>query len=278
MLVTFLIMLREGVEAALIVGIVAGFLKQSGYSNMINKVWIGVILAVLLCLVLGWVMFSGTDSLPKKQQGLIAGSIGLIAVGMITYMILWMKSAARSMKKHLQDSVAAALKRGDAQGWALVGMAFLAVLREGFETVFFLLAIAQQKQTHNMMFGALLGLAVAVVIGWLIYEGGVRINLARFFRWTGVFLIFVAAGLFAGAFRAFHNAELWFLWQTQVANLSHIISENSPLGSLLSGMFGYKDHPVQSDLIMYFVYLIPVLFLFMRDSKPMQATIRTAKT
>ncbi|SUO96260.1 iron uptake transporter permease EfeU [Suttonella ornithocola] len=273
MLVTFLIMLREGVEAALIVGIVASFLKQGGHSKLINRVWLGVILAVLLCLAVGWVMFTGTDALPKKQQGILAGTIALLAVAMLTYMTLWMKRAAGAMKTHLQASVSSALHYGKGQGWALVGMAFLAVVREGIETVFFLLAIAQQNHTKNMLIGAALGLAVAIVIGWLIYEGGVRINLAKFFRWTGVFLIFVSAGLFAGAFRAFHNAGLWNLWQTPLTDLSGILSEKSALGSIISGIFGYKDHPTQSDLIFYLLYLIPVLMFFLKNKKKPGARI-----
>lgn len=266
MLVTFLIMLREGVEAALIVGIVASFLKQSGHPQMIGKVWLGVALAVVLCGVFGWVIYEGTGEMPKKQQGLVAGCIALFAVAMLTYMILWMKKAARSMKKQLQDSVEAALNQSKGYGWALVGMAFLAVAREGIETVFFLLAIFQQGYSSNMPLGAVLGLAVAIVIGWLIYEGGVRINLAKFFRWTGIFLIFVAAGLFAGAFRGFHTAGFWNIGQEVLFDWSHVLSENSAFGALISGIFGYKDHPTLSDVVLYFVYLIPVLFLFLRNS------------
>ena len=129
MFIAFLIMLREGIEAALIVGIVAGFFKQSGHGHLMPKVWLGVALAVLLCLAVGYGIHQETGEIPQKQQELGVGIIGLVAVAMITYMILWMKKAARSMKQHLQQSVQAALNRGNGQGWALVGMAFLAVAR-----------------------------------------------------------------------------------------------------------------------------------------------------
>lgn len=136
MLIALLIMLREGIEAALIVGIVASFLKQSGHSELMPKVWLGVFLASVMCLGIGYGIHSATGEIPQKEQELVVGVIGLVAVAMLTYMILWMKKAARSMKQHLQDSVQTALNRGSGQGWALVGMAFLAVAREGLESVF----------------------------------------------------------------------------------------------------------------------------------------------
>lgn len=276
MWVALLIMLREGVEAALIVGIVAGFLKQSGYTHLMPKVWIGVALAAAMCFGIGWFIHKETGEIPQKQQEFVVGAIGLVAVSMLTYMILWMKKASRSMKQDLQNSVQAALKRGNGHGWALVGMAFLAVAREGLESVFFLLAVFKQSPTADMKIGAVLGLAAAAVIGWLIYQGGVRINLARFFRWTGVFLIFVAAGLFSGAFRALHEAGVWNLMQVNPLDWSSpmplhwapVLSEDSPLGVLLAGFFGYTDRPVLSDFVLYFAYLIPVLYLFLRGSKP----------
>ena len=192
MLIALLIMLREGIEAALIVGIVASFLKQSGHSELMPKVWLGVFLAAAMCLGIGYGIHSVTGEIPQKEQELVVGVIGLVAVAMLTYMILWMKKAARSMKQHLQDSVQSALNHGSGQGWALVGMAFLAVAREGLESVFFLLAVFQQSPTWSMPIGAVLGLLAAVVIGTLIYQGGMRLNLAKFFRWTGAFLIVVA--------------------------------------------------------------------------------------
>lgn len=268
MLIAFLIMLREGIEAALIVGIVAGFLKQSGYSHLMSKVWLGVALAALMCVALGYGIHAKTGEIPQKQQELVVGIIGLIAVGMLTYMILWMQKAARSMKQQLEDSVQSALNKGNAQGWALVGMAFLAVAREGLESVFFLIAVFEQSPTAHMPAGAVLGLLAAAVIGYLVYQGGVRINLARFFRWTGVFLIIVAAGLLAGSLRALHEAGVWNYLQTIVFDSSHILHEDSPLGVLLGGFFGYTDHPTQGEVLAWLLYCIPVMYWFLKSSKP----------
>lgn len=268
MLIAFLIMLREGIEAALIVGIVAGFLKQSGHSEMMPKVWLGVVLAALMCLGLGYGIYSATGEIPQKQQEFVVGVLGLLAVAMLTYMILWMQKAARSMKRQLQESVQSALHRGSGQGWALVGMAFLAVAREGLESVFFLLAVFNQSQTWSMPVGAVLGLAAAVVIGALIYQGGMRLNLAKFFRWTGAFLIVVAAGLLAGSLRALHEAGVWNALQDIAFDTSKYLHEDSPLGVLLGGFFGYTDHPTQGEVLIWLLYLIPVMTWFLRGSAP----------
>lgn len=267
MLIALLITLREGIEAALIVGIVAGFLKQSGYARLMPKVWAGVLLAAALCSGIGLAIHQATGEIPQKQQELVVGIIGLAAVGLLTYMILWMQQASNSIKNRLENSLRSALIRGEKQGWALVAMAFLAVIREGLESVFFLIAVFEQSPSPNMPAGALAGLLLAILIGWLIYQGGIRINLTRFFRWTGVFLIFVAAGLFAGAFRALHEAGVWNIGQTVLADFSSVLHEDSPLGVLLGGFFGYTDHPVTSDAVLYFAYLIPVLLLFLRGSR-----------
>ena len=261
-------MLREGIEAALIVGIVAGFLKQSGHSRLMPKVWLGVALAALMCLGIGYGIHSATGEIPQKEQEFVVGVIGLVAVAMLTYMILWMKKASRSMKQQLQDSVQTALNRGNGQGWALVGMAFLAVAREGLESVFFLLAVFQQSPTWSMPVGAVLGLLAAVVIGALIYQGGMRLNLAKFFRWTGAFLIVVTAGLVAGSLRALHEAGVWNHLQEVVFDSSKYLHEDSPLGVLLGGFFGYTDHPTQGEVLAWLLYLVPVMIWFLHGSRP----------
>lgn len=268
MLIAFLIMLREGIEAALIVGIIAGFLKQAGHTDLMPKVWLGVILAALLCLALGWGIHRATGEIPQKQQEFVVGIIGLVAVVMLTYMVLWMKKAAKSMKQQLHDSVQTALNQGRGQGWALVGMAFLAVAREGLESVFFLLAVFQQSPDASMPVGAVAGLLAAALIGGLVYRGGMRLNLSRFFRWTGAFLILVAAGLLAGSLRALHEAGVWNHLQSVVFDTSAYLHEDSPLGVLLGGFFGYTHRPTQGELLVWFAYLVPVMVWFLKDTLP----------
>ncbi|MFC3875008.1 iron uptake transporter permease EfeU [Neisseria musculi] len=266
MFIAFLIMLREGIEAALIVGIVAGFLHQSGNGHLMPKVWAGVVAAVLMCLGLGLAIHSATGEIPQKQQEFVGGVIGLVTAAMLTYMVLWMKKAARSVKRQLEDSVQTALNKGS--GRALVGMAFLAVAREGLESVFFLLAVFQQSPSWRMPVGAVAGLLAAVVIGVLVYRGGMRLNLAKFFRITGMFLIFVAAGLLAGSLRALHEAGVWNRLQAIVFDISHILHEDSPLGVLLGGFFGYTDHPAQGEVLVWLLYLVPVMYWFLRGGNP----------
>lgn len=266
-------MLREGLEAALIVGIVAGFLKQAGKSHLMPKVWGGVALAVALCFGVGFVLLKTVGEIPQKQQELVGGIIGLIAVAMLSWMILWMNKAAKSMRQELHGSMQAALAKS-ASGWFLVSMAFLAVLREGLESVFFLFAVFTQRGAlSNMSLGAVAGLIVAVIIGFLIYQGSIRINLSKFFRITGVFLIFVAAGLFAGSFRALHEGGVWNLWQQRLYEYSSafdwskVLDEDSPLGVMLGGFFGYVHQPTVSDAVLYFAYLLPVLAWFLLGSR-----------
>lgn len=269
MLIPFLIMLREGMEAALIVGIIASYLRQSGQQRFMPAVWLGVVLACLLSLGVGVVLELTEQEFPQKQQELFEAVVALIAVGILTSMVFWMKQAARSIKGQLQDSIDAALSRGRGQAYALVGMAFFAVAREGLESVFFLLATVQQQSSNPLAWlAALLGLLVATAMGWGIYQGGVRINLRRFFRLTGMFIILVAAGLLAGAVKALHEAGLWNQLQTVVIDLSRVLPVDTPLGVILSGMFGYDDTPTVSELLAWVLYLLPALFLFLRDGKP----------
>jgi high-affinity iron transporter len=249
MIVPFLIMLREGIEAALIVGIVASYLKQTGRSAWMMAVWIGVVLAAAMCLAVGIALNWLSAEFPQRIQEMIEAAIGLVAVCMLTAMVFWMKQAAASIGATLRSSVDAAFDRSGDTAWALAAMAFLAVGREGLESVFFLLATFQQDVGIEAPIGAVLGLAVAVCIGAAITYGGARINLRRFFRWTGVLIIFVAAGLLAGSVRSLHEAGIWNGLQSVVC-------------TFLSGMFGYQDAPTVSDIGVYLLYLVPALALF----------------
>jgi high-affinity iron transporter len=263
MLAPFLIMLREGMEAALIVGIVAGYLHQTGRRRWLPMVWAGVALAVALCLALGVVMNLVAAEFPQKQQEMFEGTVGLIAVVILTSMVFWMRKAARSIGAELRRSVDAALERDEAGGMALVLMVFLAVGREGLESVFFLLATFQQDVGWGAPAGAILGVLGAGGIGWAIYRGGVKLDLRRFFAWTAILIIFVAAGLLAGSVRAFHEAGLWNALQETVFDLSNVLPTDSPLGAVLAGLLGYHDTPSVSEVAVYLAYLVPVLLLFL---------------
>lgn len=267
MLIPFLIMLREGIEAALIVGIVASYLKQSGRGVLMPAVWVGVLLATALSLFAGAGLQLLAAEFPQKQQELFEGVVGLIAVVMLTTMVFWMRKAARSIKGELHASIDKALaQHADGQGWALIGMVFLAVAREGLESVFFLLAVFQQSTGWEAPVGALAGIAVSVVVGWGIYSGGVRLDLRRFFRFTGLFILLVAAGLLAGVLRKLHEAGVWNQLQTVVFDMSETLPMDSPVGAVLSGLLGYQAAPVVGEVIVYLAFLAVALFFFLRPA------------
>jgi high-affinity iron transporter len=262
MFVPFLIMFREGLEAALIVSLIASYLKRTQRGQWLGVVWAGVILAAALCLGLGIFINETTGEFPQKQQELFEGIVAAVAVFILTYMVFWMRKVSKSVKVHLEGAIDHALNNGKGQGWALVAMVFFAVAREGLESVFFLLAAFQQDVGIAAPIGAVLGLTCAIIVGFAIYWGGVKLNLASFFKWTSLFILFVAAGLAAGAIRAFHEAGLWNHFQDVAFDLSNVLSTHSLSGTLLEGIFGYQEAPTVSEVVVYFIYLIPALILF----------------
>jgi len=268
MLVPFLIMLREGIEAALIVGIVAGYLHQSGRGDLMPAVWVGVLLAAALSLFAGAGLQWFAAEFPQKQQELFEGMVGLAAVVLLTSMVFWMRKAARSFQGRMHASIDQALARGGGQAWALIGMVFLAVAREGLESVFFLLAIFQQSTRWEAPAGALAGIAVSVAVGYGLYSGSVRLDLRRFFRLTGIFILLVAAGLLAGVLRKLHEAGVWNHLQQVVFNLGDTLPMDGPLGAVLSGLLGYQAAPVLGEVIVYTAFLTISLVVFLRPAPP----------
>ncbi len=267
MFVPFLIMLREGLEAALIVSLIASYLKRTQRTKWFPALWAGVFIAAALCLALGIVINETSGEFPQKQQELFEGIVALIAVVILTSMVFWMRKVARNIKGALELAVDQALMK-QGSGLALVLMVFLAVAREGLESVFFLLAAFTQDVGNAPPVGAVLGLATAIVLGMLLYWGGIRLNLATFFRWTSIFILFVAAGLAAGAIRAFHEAGLWNHFQRIAFDLSHVLSTHSLFGTLLEGVLGYQEAPSVSEVAVYLLYLIPALLLFFTPARP----------
>ena len=268
MLAPFLIMLREGLEAALLVGIIASYLRQTGRRQWLPAIWVGVLLAVALSLFVGAALQMLSAGFPQRTQELFEAVIGLIAVAVLTGMVFWMRKAGRSIKAELHAGIDEALAhQGGAGAWALIGMVFLAVAREGLESVFFLLAIFQQSQGAAAPIGALLGVLVSVGAGWALYAGALRLDLRRFFRWTGVFILLVAAGLLSGSLRALHEAGLWNGLQGRVFDLSRTLPETGPLGTVLSGLLGYREAPTLGEALVWLLFLAVTLTLFLRPHK-----------
>jgi high-affinity iron transporter len=257
---TFVIGLREGLEAALIVGIIAAFLGQQGRKDALRQVWIGTAAAVAICIGVAIALQVISSDLPQRQQEGLETVVGALAIGMVTYMIVFMRKHARSMKKDLQGAAASALAQGSSR--ALVMMAFLAVLREGFETAVFLLATfhASGDATTSWL-GAVLGIVLATTIGYGIYKGGVKLNMARFFRVTGLVLVVVAAGLVMTAFHTANEAGWLTVGQAPAFDLSWLVRPGTPLSSLLTGVLGIQPFPVWIEAAAWLAYLVPMLLL-----------------
>jgi high-affinity iron transporter len=264
MLATLVIGLREGLEASLIVGIIAAFLRRTG--KPLRPMWIGVAIAVALSIAVGVTLQLVSASLPQAAQEGMESVIGLVAVAIVTGMIGWMNVHARIMKSELERQAAGALRDGTA--WALVGMAFLAVLKEGFETSVFLLAAFQSSTSvAAASAGAVSGVAIAVAIGIGIFRGGVRLNLGRFFRITGIFLVFVAAGLVLTSLRTAHEAGWINIGQQRVVDLSWLAPAGSVQAALFTGVLGIPADPRLIEVIGWLAYLIPMFAYLLWPAK-----------
>lgn len=281
MLPTFVITLREGLEAALIVGIIAAFLRTQGRRDLTRWVGAGVGAAALLCLAVGSALRVVSHDLPQRQQEGLETVIGALAVLMVTYMVIWMRRHSRELKGQLEGLAADALDRSSGDGAsqaarAMVVMAFLAVLREGFETVVFLLAAFNESHSGTgAPIGAVLGLVVAIGLGYGIYRGGLRLNLSRFFRVTGVVLVLVAAGLVLTALHTAHEAGWLDAGQQSTVDLSWLVRPGSVQASLVTGMLGIQAHPTVIEVAGWLAYLLPVgAYVAWPPARPIRPTVR----
>ena len=257
MLPTFVIGLREGLEAALIIGIIAAFLLRRGERRALRWMWAGVGLAVFLCLGIALAFRAINRSLPHDGQETLAAIMALLAVAGVTYMIVWMRRHSRDLKRSLEDDAESALLDGST--WALVGLAFFAVIREGLETAVFLIAVFRNSSNPRATgTGAMLGIVTALALGYGIYKGGVRINLARFFRVTGFILVLVAAGLLASAAHAAAEAHWYSVAQASAIDLSVLIAPGTIRASLITGMLGLQPVPTVAEITLWLAYAIPM--------------------
>ncbi|MFE0728959.1 iron uptake transporter permease EfeU [Streptomyces antibioticus] len=258
----YLIGLREGLEASLVVCILIAYLVKTDRRDALKPVWGGIAIAVLLALGFGSVLEFGSQELTFKAQEALGGSLSILAVGLVTWMVFWMRRTARHLKSELHGRLDSALAMGTG---ALVATAFLAVGREGLETALFVWASvhAAGDGTPRPLIGVALGLATAVLLGWLFYRGALRINLAKFFTWTGGMLVVVAAGVLAYGVHDLQEAD-WVPGLTDKAfDVSGTIPPDSWYGTLLKGVFNFQPDPTVVQVTVWLLYLVPTLALFL---------------
>ncbi|MDX2595970.1 MULTISPECIES: iron uptake transporter permease EfeU [Streptomyces] len=258
----YLIGLREGLEASLVVCILIAYLVKTGRRDALKPIWIGIAIAVAIAMGFGCALEFGSQELTFEAQEALGGSLSVIAVGLVTWMVFWMRRTARHLRSELHGKLDAALAMGTG---ALVATAFLAVGREGLETALFVWASvhAASDGTPRPLLGVALGLATAVLLGWLFYRGALKINLAKFFTWTGGMLVVVAAGVLAYGFHDLQEAN----WIPGIADLAFDISGTIPpdswYGTLLKGVFNFQPDPTVVQLAVWALYLVPTLAVFL---------------
>jgi len=258
MLPAFLLALREGLEAALIVGIVLGALRKLGHSRQQTAVWQGVIAAMAVSLAAALALYAVGMELEGAAEQIFEGVTMLLAAGILTWMIFWMQTQGRRINRELETGVRQAIT-GLGSHWALFGVAFVAVMREGIETALFLTAATFTAGGQATLLGALGGLIAAVGLGYVLFATTRQLNVKRFFRVTSVLLILFAAGLVAHSIHEFNEvgwipAVIEHVWDT-----NRLIDENSGLGQILVALFGYNGNPSLTEVLGYAVYWLALV-------------------
>jgi len=270
MLGNYLIGLREGLEASLIVTILVAYLVKSDRRQLLPRIWAGVAIAVAVSLAFGALLTFGPRGLTFEAQEAIGGSLSILAVGFVTWMVFWMARAARGIGGELRGRIDVAAEGGR---WSLVVVAALAVGREGLETALFIWA-ATEAATHatassvpawQPITGAVLGLATAVVLGYLLYRGAVRINLTRFFTWTGAFLIVIAGGVLAYGVHDLQEAGILPGLNNLAWDVSGTVDESSWYGSVLKGVFNFSAQTTWLQAVVWTLYVGVTMTCFVRS-------------
>ncbi|MDF0376251.1 FTR1 family protein [Streptomyces sp. KA12] len=265
----YLIGLREGLEASLVVCILVAYLVKTGNRRQLLPVWTGVAIAVAVSLAFGALLQFGSSTLTFKAQEALGGSLSILSVALVTWMVFWMRRTARHLKTELHGKLDAALAVGTG---ALVITSFLAVGREGLETSLFIwTAVQATGDGVRPLVGALLGLGTSVILGWLFYQGALKINLAKFFRWTGAMLVVVAAGVLAYGIHDLQEADLLPGLHSLAFDISTTIPPDSWYGTLLKGVFNFQPDPTVLQTVVWACYVAPVMVLFLLPERTKKA-------
>ena len=264
MLANYLIGLREGLEASLVIGILLAYLVKVERRDLMPAVWAGVLVAAGISIGFGALLTFGPSGLSFEAQEAIGGTLSIVAVGLITWMIFWMARMARTMRAELHAKLDQAINAG---AMAVFVVAILAVGREGLETALYLWVGAQAAQTSSAapLLGAVLGLGTSFIVGWAFYRGALKLNLRTFFAWTGLFLIVVAAGVLAYGVHDLQEAGILPGLDNLAFDVSAAIPPSSVIGTVLKGVFNFSPATTWLQAIAWVAYIVPVMFLFVRQ-------------
>ena len=265
MLANYLIGLREGLEAALVVGILVAYLVKIDRRDVLPRIWLGVAAAVAISLTVGAALTFGTYGLSFEAQELIGGALSIVATSFVTWMIFWMLRAARGLTTALRSEVDSHLTGA---GWGLVLVALLTVGREGIETALFIWAAVQVSGSTTIpLLGAAGGILTAIVLGYLIFRGIVRINISKFFTYTGVFLIVIAGGVLAYGIHDLQEAGVLPGLHALAFDVTAAVPPDSWHGTLLKGVFNFSPATTWLEAAAWLCYVAPVLSLFIVASR-----------
>jgi len=274
MLSTFIIALREGLEAALIVGILVAYLVKTGRKALLAPLWAGVALAVVVSLATGAFLTITSTELSPRGEEFFAGTTSFLAVGFVTWMVFWMKRTARHLKGQLVGQMSTAVLAGPL---ALAAAAFFAVVREGLETSLFIYAnFKTVSSTPSATVGLIFGLGLAIALGYLIYRSSIKINLSKFFNYTGIALVVVAAGVLSYGIHEYQELGWlpgadFFVW-----DVTSVIAKESLLGGVLAGTIGFDTTMSLLQFVLWAAYLAIVLSLYLKPAASKPAPVKSA--
>jgi high-affinity iron transporter len=273
MLTALLIMLREGFEAALVVAIVYAYIRRIDRHDLAWPMWWGVAAAAALSLAVGIVIHLTVENLVGRPRLLAFAAVSLFAVCVLTWMVFWMRRQARHIRGDLQRSIDQAIGHGGNVRFAVMAVAFLAVAREGLEAALFLIAAATAENGADVLIGGLVGLAIAVMAGWLVVLGGRRLPMRQFFTVTGLVLIVFAAGLLSRTVLYLQSAGVLGISLNNVYDLTRYswLTVDTEVGRFLGAMFGWDPRPSIEQVIAYVAFLVTVSWLFLRPARPVPA-------
>lgn len=277
MFASYLIGLREGLEAAIVVSVIIAYLVRTQRTSLLWRVWLGVGIAAVVSLGFGALLTYGPRGLTFEAQELIGGTLSIVAVVFVTWMVFWMAKAAKSISGGLRSEVDRA---ADGGRFSLAFVALLAVGREGLETALFLwaatrAATAEGASNRDPLLGALLGLLSAVALGYLLHRGAIHLDLRRFFAWTGGFLVVVAAGVLSYGVHDLQEAGFLPGLNNLLFDISDVVEPASWYGTLLKGIFNFSPATTKLEALAWLLYLVPTMALFIRRIRTTPAPAQT---